>query len=459
MTPECRTSAFPAEIDDAIFEWVAAYQSWSPMRRAAITRRTKLSMATLCSCALTCRAWLPTSRACLYRRLVLRGSDRTSLERLVRSFETNPWLRTLISELDIVEDTELAPNPSGPPRRILNLKRADDISHTWALILAGKLPSLHTLGVAFPDGLARHPQFVRSMRTFGAVTTLTLEWKSSGTFTDLFRLIAAFPNLRTVILHGTMWAPKGTRPVIPSHRFPPLSRLTIMNGWFSKDTVSTDVTYTFLQVVADSVKILYLDAPGSIPPLQDLPDGQMTLAHPVMPRLHTLHVHIVRSLGLELDFDQFERFVNWVSRSAPALKRLVFHLLPFHRQDRIWSTDLESILGRLEWTYDQLRVHPQLSTTNYILLLCHDTPQSLKHHTMLVIEAAVCVRETISRFEQPPNIKVIWGVLTESLERVYLTVMEPEDRVMRSSYLPPPELAIGQDKPVAMLIADVEQET
>ncbi|KAH9888554.1 hypothetical protein C8Q73DRAFT_710665 [Cubamyces lactineus] len=213
-------SKFPTEVYEEIIRWVHLGLS---------IKERQIRLSALCSCALTCRAWLPVSRACLYSNCTLYGEDKTSLDHLVRSLDANPLLRTLVTQLNVlatVTRTRAQPHhstTSKPPSTILN---------TWSLILAGKLPRLHTLNLACSDKLARHPQSIRSMQTFSAITTLSLLWSDLATFADLMKFLAVFPNLQSVTLTGILLKGKGAPQAIRPRRFPALSRLFLQDGFF-----------------------------------------------------------------------------------------------------------------------------------------------------------------------------------------------------------------------------------
>ncbi|KAI0654722.1 hypothetical protein C8Q70DRAFT_467987 [Cubamyces menziesii] len=220
-------SAFPTEIYEQIIEEIGPNKILLPLLEEGVfDRRTRLS--TLCACALTCRAWLPTSRTYLYRQLTFIGSENTALELLVRSLEANPWLRTLVHDLNVIDsDAEFTPGIIQPPSSVPR-EPTRDISRTWALILAGKLPYVRDMGLALARGLTCHPQFVRSLHTFTAVSSLSLAWKGSGTFQDLLKILTAFSGLRRLLMYGAAWTPRGAQKlVLPRDRFPPLVVLTI----------------------------------------------------------------------------------------------------------------------------------------------------------------------------------------------------------------------------------------
>ncbi|KAI0653644.1 hypothetical protein C8Q70DRAFT_596665 [Cubamyces menziesii] len=259
MTNLALPSTFPTEIYERIIQWVSNRTQVRSIQAEKLSLKAYLSrLSTLCSCALTCRAWLPTSRACLYHHLAFFSIDRISFERLVCSLNAKPWLGTLIVALAVIDNHKTTVDS-----KVSNSERAGDISHTWPIILAGKiskLPHLHTLHLTFADGLARHAQYMTSLQRIGTtVTTLSFRWYYSGSFADLVRIISVFPNLRTLTLVGRLWTPKGNSSGIPLRRFPPLSKLAITNSQPYKDDMWKDITYKILRLTASSIDVLELD--------------------------------------------------------------------------------------------------------------------------------------------------------------------------------------------------------
>ncbi|KAI0325695.1 hypothetical protein GY45DRAFT_207516 [Cubamyces sp. BRFM 1775] len=419
------SSTFPTEIYEGILEQIGPFYTMIPLVESSIFERdTKL--ATLCSCALTCRAWLPTSRTCLYRNLTFTTADKTSFEHFVRSLEENPWLKTLIKALDIIDiDEDFTPALVRQP-----LEHEMDISQTWALMLAGKLPRLHTLGVAFANHLTRPSQFVKSLQTFSAVTTLSLAWKASGTFTDLFRFIASFHNLRRVMVYGAQWAPKGPRNIICPRRFPMLSVLSIVSDGCTEGTVWRDVAYALLQAVAASIGILFIED-ANIP--YDSLGGQPSRT---MPSLHTLHVQAVRNVDWE--HPDYERLVAWTSAlSAPSLKHLVLYYSAFSGAHTL--SDIRKFLGHLEKLDVALRSSSLRLLPKITLLVSQEFADGV-NYPAIVADITKYMREVFHSCKAT-EIKVIWGILTITGGLVYRYLTQIEDGEIQSFHQPPPELA------------------
>ncbi|KAI0653652.1 hypothetical protein C8Q70DRAFT_597016 [Cubamyces menziesii] len=218
-----RDSTFPTELFEAIIQEVRPCRLILPLEQDDFSEYRK-RLYTLCSCARTCRAWAPTSRLCLYSRLIFISTEKKSFELLVRSLDGNPWLQTLVRGLSIIDNDDDYTPPI--PRYST---AAGSISHTWALMLMGKLPRLQDIGFALARGLACHTHLSRALRTFSTVTSLSLAWKHSGSFEDLLKLILVFPALRNLMIHGSLWTPNGRRElhVPPRRHFPRLTALTI----------------------------------------------------------------------------------------------------------------------------------------------------------------------------------------------------------------------------------------
>ncbi|KAH9888571.1 hypothetical protein C8Q73DRAFT_190189 [Cubamyces lactineus] len=308
MTNKNLPSAFPTEIYEEIISWVDHIQPWSLRYHEQCITAYQLRRSTLYSCSLTCRAWLPTSRTCLYHHLIILSTARIPFERLVQSLDANPWLRALPEIISVIDTHgELATGPQRPES-----ERVGDISHTWPVILASKipkLPCLRTLRVTLVGGLSRHPQYVRSLRMFNSITALSLAWSFSGSLADLLRLITAFPNLRTLSLLATGWRPRARHNVVLPRQFPQLFHLAVRNpGCLGYDPVWRDVSRILLQAVASSIKIL--DTPFACIP-RYLPSD--------MPCLQLLYAQDASGYSAS----RWRNILGRVLSSAPALKHVV----------------------------------------------------------------------------------------------------------------------------------------
>ncbi|KAJ8481182.1 hypothetical protein ONZ51_g6165 [Trametes cubensis] len=416
-------STFPTEIYEEIIGWADLSRLWSHQEQKLSIKAHRTRRATLYSCALACRAWLPTSRACLYQHLTIFSTDRVLFEHLVRSLSTNSNLRTLIRTISVIDthkDSVTRPEVPGA-------KRVGDIAHTWPVILAGqvfKLPCLHTINITLIDGLTRYQHYTRSLRTFNTLTTLSLVWSSAGSFADLVRLIATFPNLRSLSLKAEYWVPKGPHILKPPRQLPPLSQLTIVDSPNLSHDVWGEVNRILLQAVAGSIKIL--DIPLACIP-KDLADYD------------TIELSCLETVRVRVDYypnSEWHDGVDWVLRSASDV-------------GGFWAsisreTAIERLTGRMRG------ILTRLSTTAIItkitLLLAHDVRGDVRLHTLYATEAAAGVQKTLlssfnGRDERWAEIKLIWSGLTEELNGVHLMVADLDSDHVEVSYVPPLELA------------------
>ncbi|KAI0653642.1 hypothetical protein C8Q70DRAFT_596490 [Cubamyces menziesii] len=428
-------SAFPTEIYERIIICVDLTCVWSlpdcsenplepPKNLSIEAHRGRLS--TLYACALACRAWFPASRFALYRDLVFLSTDRISFERLVQSLNANPWLGMLLHTLSVIDNHKT----SGTSLPIPTSDCVGDISNTWPVILASKtskLPRLHTLHLTLVDGLTRYPQYIRSMRTLNSVTTLSLAWRSSGSFADLFRLIAAFPNLRTLSLDAEHWIPMGSLTVLPPRRFPQLSQLTIVASPSLEHKLWGGLSYVLLQAVASSIKVL--DIPVSCIPY-DFPDLSMFSGHPII--LSCLQTLRVRDDSYR---SAWRDGVNWILRSGPVLKRLVMDLPPLRD-----SSTLEYQLPQHHSSMLACLATTIIASKITLLVTCN-VPRNLILHALHDRPSRPWMPWGVGLWpwdpdEQFAEIKAVWSGSTEDLNRVHLTVPEP-DNYGEVSYVPP----------------------
>ncbi|KAI0653631.1 hypothetical protein C8Q70DRAFT_596129 [Cubamyces menziesii] len=241
-------SCFPTEVYEEIIQWVPL--GIRLPSKKSVEDHPEIRLSCLCSCALTCRAWLPASRACLYKSISFLSDDKTSLERFVRSLDTNPWLGTLVVYLNVYDLFPRRQAALLPPPR-------DTILTTWAPMLAGKLPSLHTLQVGFVDHLSRHLLFIKCMRSFSAITTLVLDLSYLPTFADLLRFLTSFPKLQTVSsTRAIQWPVRGSIPPMRPDRFPAISRLFLRMILLPTSLGKRHVAHMLLNITRDSVRVL-----------------------------------------------------------------------------------------------------------------------------------------------------------------------------------------------------------
>ncbi|KAH9890696.1 hypothetical protein C8Q73DRAFT_793122 [Cubamyces lactineus] len=429
-------SAFPTEIYEQIVQEIGPNRIVLPlMEDGVLDRRTRLS--TLCACALTCRAWLPTSRTYLYRQLTFIGTEKAALELLVRSLEANPWLRTLVYDLNVI-DNDAEYTPGMVTDQTLSIPEPTrDISRTWALILAGKLPYVRDIGLALARGLTCHPQFVRSLHTFTAVASLSLAWKGSGTFQDLLKLLTAFSGLRRLLVYGASWAPRGARKlVLPRRRFPQLVVLTIETDGESKPGLWQRVSYGIIQAAGPTLKVLFLEE-TSIPYEPPADTDEMQLVQPGrLSSLETLHIQVLRAM--EWPHPDYERLVAWASQSSGSLKHLLLYYSAFGMDASL--EDVKQFLDRLKPLAVALHQSPLRALPKLTLIVTQYFEDDGNELHSLVADATLYARTVVFRVCKATEIQIIWGVMEQSsMMRMFL--YQTVDGLVRTCYEPPPDLA------------------
>ncbi|KAH9891005.1 hypothetical protein C8Q73DRAFT_702534 [Cubamyces lactineus] len=271
--------------------------------------RTTLPL--LRACALTCRAWLPKSRACMYRHLVFGKTEKRALERLVRSIDENPSLRQLVLSFTVLGDG----SPSQRPPDI-SPGRIPDIMHTWAYMLSCKLPMLTSIGMSFTylrSRLERRMSVLRilpTLRSFTTVTSLRLEWYGDRVVSeaDLLRLLTAFSNLRKLTLQSD-WSYRTPEDgvAIPAagpwkkeyalRAMPAITWLSVFNigdrGSVGSCIAMRIIDY-LLRATAPTLERLAIDkalVPYFKTSDQDDDTGSSSFAYHEMPRIRALHIH------------------------------------------------------------------------------------------------------------------------------------------------------------------------
>ncbi|KAI0642540.1 hypothetical protein C8Q79DRAFT_916824 [Trametes meyenii] len=168
---------------------------------------------TLCSCALTCRQWLPASRYNLFYRISI--SRRANFDAFVSVRKAHHIASALrnIHSLQLWEDKE---------RPWL---------HLFLLIFSTRLPNADflTFGDFIWDEFPLRPNFHALGTQFCSVTTLKLTDGNFYSFMELRRIVAAFKLLSRLFLVNVAWrvAPAVSR-CEPLYRSPHLELL-----WFS----------------------------------------------------------------------------------------------------------------------------------------------------------------------------------------------------------------------------------
>ncbi|KAI0352324.1 hypothetical protein OH77DRAFT_1523378 [Trametes cingulata] len=199
-------SAFPTEIYLLVIEWVYLQSQDPYIWDLSDCQMSTTAAATLCACALTCKAWTSTSRAYLYRKIrITNETHKDTLSRFVASLDANPACRELVLELVIkrsVVRSSRKQYPTTDPSPFLHECVDNHSWHSWPALLAGKLPRLHTLVLdSGPVFSLRHA--CRSLlRAFTSVKRLVLRWDGAAPFSDIARWSVSFPRIHSLELWG-----------------------------------------------------------------------------------------------------------------------------------------------------------------------------------------------------------------------------------------------------------------
>ncbi|KAI0918040.1 hypothetical protein AcW1_007019 [Taiwanofungus camphoratus] len=189
----------------------------------------------LLACALTCRAWLNTSRYHLY------GAHHI----LIRD----------LSELGLFSRQVIAEPLEGERVRALTVSPAQSRSHiliSFPFMLARKLPGLDCLNIiaAHDDPCLIFPSVppVSSMAIseFTSITKLRMSHTMFSTLTDFGRLICALPNISALTCWKVSWASVGLHPhtFIRSRFYPKLKKIYLNDIRLSSDIVDWLLTAT-----------------------------------------------------------------------------------------------------------------------------------------------------------------------------------------------------------------------
>lgn len=175
---------------------------------------------TLMTCALTCKAWLPRSRARLYSAVVIRRQFQ--LIQFSRSLAYRPLLSPLVKEF------------------IVLWKRGWQKSTLQCLIsfpdqLACRLPNLRQLKIfstltASPLSFYG-PHFFLSIGEFRSMTTLVLSTIVFQSFSNFGRLLLALPTITSLDCYRLQWKRLGADPFRFRRRDEPMSlRSLVVEG-------------------------------------------------------------------------------------------------------------------------------------------------------------------------------------------------------------------------------------
>ncbi|KAI0336151.1 hypothetical protein GY45DRAFT_584349 [Cubamyces sp. BRFM 1775] len=317
----------PVEVCERIIEhvttsvngepWLSPHRQFAdltdPEQHGTVPRKwySRTALPSLCACALTCRAWLPKSRACMYRNLLFGKTEKRAFQHLVRSLDENPSLRQLVLSFNIMDD-------GGPLQRPPDIVpgRIPDIMQTWACMLACKLPMLTSMGVSFTYLRSRERRvsvlrMLPTLRSFTTVTSLHLQWYGNRVVSevDLFRLITAFRDLRKLTLQSD-WSyrppegPVATPATGPWQKesalkaMPPIVWLRVFSAGGASGSVGDGtvppIVDNLLRATAPTLERLAIDK--SLVPYFKTSDQDDTAELPSptyreMPRMQALHIH------------------------------------------------------------------------------------------------------------------------------------------------------------------------
>ncbi|KAI1784777.1 hypothetical protein LXA43DRAFT_192381 [Ganoderma leucocontextum] len=151
----------------------------------------------LCSCALTCQAWLPRSRVLLYQSVTLYSPrayacNQDVVRRLTGTILASSFVAGLVEHLTV---SEASASKSG-------------IVSVLPILLVGRLPRLHTFTIQ-ETSLVVSAAFCHSISRFPALTTLSLATVMLANVAALRRLLVALPKLRDLKFDNVFWQTVG----------------------------------------------------------------------------------------------------------------------------------------------------------------------------------------------------------------------------------------------------------
>jgi len=159
---------------------------------------------TMRSCSLTCRAWLPHSRAHLFGYLSLNGED--AFHRYVAFTKEYPNIPYFVHTL-LIHARVITPETSWRWPSLL------------PILLARNLTSLRELDIRLPL-VSQHPSFYMTLSQFKALTLLSVSGPIHATVYDFILMVVAFPCLKSLRanLDGLTWPSHNPKVVVPSNR-------------------------------------------------------------------------------------------------------------------------------------------------------------------------------------------------------------------------------------------------
>ena len=196
-TPDA-PAAFPVEICEKIIVAVsehAVQRGVNGIDWESLDIRT----CTLYNCALTCSAWLETSRRCLYRQVIVKTYRNRVLHRLGRTLRAVEHLRALVDEVVLAMD----------------LNRSEDLhgTHmvlTFLALTAGLMPRLRSLTIQH-DGWKMDQYIPLSFTPSGRplLSLLTIHslrlHRNSIAFAEFVRMLSCIPQLQELTISCVFW--------------------------------------------------------------------------------------------------------------------------------------------------------------------------------------------------------------------------------------------------------------
>ncbi|KAM5544415.1 hypothetical protein V8D89_002075 [Ganoderma adspersum] len=207
--------AFPTEVYEQVIDFIPRTKAGQDGVRA--------TRSALCSCALTCRAWLPRSRHLLYQSVTLYVSrdsvrDQDVMGRLTRTLLASSFIADLLHHLTI-SDVSMSNN---------------SFALALPLMFVCTLPNLHILTIRetiLPWAVTSACCLAISRLT--AITALTLDAVMFVNVAALGRLLAALPGLHDPTLSSVLYDSemhglgRGTAGPLDASRMPRVRRLSM----------------------------------------------------------------------------------------------------------------------------------------------------------------------------------------------------------------------------------------
>ncbi|KAH9927155.1 uncharacterized protein BXZ73DRAFT_102744 [Epithele typhae] len=212
---------------------------------------------TLAACALASKAWLPRSRAHLYRAVCLSSLEQA--DRITRTVRDQPWIGELVKTLQLIP-------PSGSAPSCLSFVPDD---------LVSRLPNIQTLSLPTDFYNSQPLRFQRLAYQF-PLTELRLVKPGSAPAVIPFQLLWTLPNLSSLHLRmeregGTTLNPHNLERLLAKRKTVPFGTLTHLSLEFVLyESWKDPVKYT-VRVLAPLDEILLLDPPPPTTPIMSYP--------------------------------------------------------------------------------------------------------------------------------------------------------------------------------------------